>query len=197
MQCKCGARITRADQEVHEKNCPIHSVVCNVANCGFSGLKDAFLKHVVDLHSVQVIAHFGNPQQAASSFPPPRDCIGTKGGSRIGSSGKYYCGGRFAANCGCCDGVCGPDNGCNCESCMRLDIEARALPKGYLVNKQGRIARAGEGNMWYCGAKVIRRMLRSDEWCGPTNGPQCSACRELQGQLTFRYASIVASWARP
>jgi hypothetical protein len=69
---------------------------------------------------------------------------------------------------------------------MLLDIEARALPKGYLVNKEGRIAREGEGGMF-----------RSNGWCGPTNGPQCSACKRLQSQLNNRYSSIVANWARP
>jgi hypothetical protein len=80
---------------------------------------------------------------------------------------------------------------------MLLDIEARALPKGYLVNKEGRIAREGEGSMWYCGARVMSGMFRSNGWCGPTNGPQCSACKRLQSQLNNRYSSIVANWARP
>lgn len=35
--------------------------------------------------------------------------------SRIGQSGKYYCGGRLEGRgCPCCDGYCGPDSGCNC-----------------------------------------------------------------------------------
>lgn len=34
--------------------------------------------------------------------------------SRLGASGKYYCGGRLETKCSCCDGYCGPENGCNC-----------------------------------------------------------------------------------
>lgn len=63
--------------------------------------------------------------------------------ARLGSSAKYYCGGRLETRCQCCDGHCGSDNGCNCLSCMKLDIKTRGLPKGYLVNREGRIARRG------------------------------------------------------
>jgi len=196
VQCKCGVSTTRADLSAHEKVCPMHSVVCNVANCGYSGPNEAFLKHIIDVHSDKLISHYGSPQQPASAFAPPRDCIGAKGRARIGSTGKYYCGQQFAHVCGCCNGVCGPRSGCNCENCMMLDIESRALPKGHLVNKQGRIARVGEDNTWYCGAKVMEGVFGCDGWCGPTNGPQCPACQQLQGQLAFRYTAIVASWAR-
>ena len=64
--------------------------------------------------------------------------------ARIGQSGKYYCGGSLETSCACCDRQCGPTNGCNCSSCMKLDLECRMLPKGYLVNKEGRSVRIGE-----------------------------------------------------
>lgn len=44
--------------------------------------------------------------------------------SRIGSNGKFYCGGQLNELCrpngyvGCCDGQCGVTDGCNCSSCM-------------------------------------------------------------------------------
>ena len=37
-----------------------------------------------------------------------------------GDSGDYYCG-RKVLSCDCCDGICGPKIGCNCESCQSLD----------------------------------------------------------------------------
>ena len=45
--------------------------------------------------------------------------------ARLGASGKYYCAGRLETKCSCCDGYCGPENGCNCTACMRLDIASR------------------------------------------------------------------------
>lgn len=37
-----------------------------------------------------------------------------------GESGHYYCGMRVLT-CACCDGLCGPQMGCNCSPCQRLD----------------------------------------------------------------------------
>lgn len=39
-----------------------------------------------------------------------------------GETGKYYCGMKVLT-CSCCDGHCGPDNGCNCLPCQKLDQE--------------------------------------------------------------------------
>ena len=58
---------------------------------------------------------------------------------------------------------------------MKLDVEARGLPRGYLVNRQGRSARAGINGNIYCGAKVLIG-FGGDGWCGPTDGPQCRSC---------------------
>ena len=49
--------------------------------------------------------------------------------SRFGDVQRYYCGGKLETNCDCCDGNCGPDDGCNCKACMKLDIESRFLGK--------------------------------------------------------------------
>lgn len=44
--------------------------------------------------------------------------------SQKGETGKFYCG-RCILTCKCasCDGHCGPNSGCNCESCQKLDQE--------------------------------------------------------------------------
>ena len=39
-----------------------------------------------------------------------------------GDTGKYYCGMKLLS-CNCCDGHCGPNNGCNCGPCAQLDRE--------------------------------------------------------------------------
>lgn len=112
--------------------------------------------------------------------------------AKNGSSGKYYCGGRLQGrDCSCCDGYCGPDNGCNCESCMKLDIKSRVLQKGYLVNKEGRMARKGETGIFYCGSKVLIGVTSCDGYCGPTNGPNCGPCKLLTTQSADRYAKLL------
>ena len=46
-------------------------------------------------------------------------------------------------SCGCCDGTCGPNNGCNCLACQALDREeqeqkneeaARPPPSSYIMD---------------------------------------------------------------
>ncbi|XP_074029211.1 E3 ubiquitin-protein ligase HERC2 [Leptinotarsa decemlineata] len=42
--------------------------------------------------------------------------------AKQGELGKYYCGQRVLT-CTCCDGICGPHSGCNCQPCQKLDAE--------------------------------------------------------------------------
>ncbi|XP_071496413.1 E3 ubiquitin-protein ligase HERC2-like [Diadema antillarum] len=44
--------------------------------------------------------------------------------AKKGETGKYYCG-RRVLSCTCCDGRCGPNSGCNCPSCRKLDEEEK------------------------------------------------------------------------
>ncbi|KAK9747383.1 Regulator of chromosome condensation (RCC1) repeat [Popillia japonica] len=46
--------------------------------------------------------------------------------ARKGELGKYYCGLRVLT-CACCDGICGPTNGCNCQPCQKLDAEEQNI----------------------------------------------------------------------
>lgn len=43
-----------------------------------------------------------------------------------GENGTFYCGLRVL-NCTCCDGVCGPQRGCNCAPCQQLSLDAPQL----------------------------------------------------------------------
>ena len=97
--------------------------------------------------------------------------------SRIGKTGKYYCGKKMA-KCDCCNGVCGPTNGCNCVGCMSLDIESRKLPKWHFVNQEGATCKLTEGVV-YCG----RWLEEMKAHCAPEGGPNCIACRNLENKL--------------
>ena len=107
--------------------------------------------------------------------------------ARLGENGKYYCGARH--ECACCNGFCGLTNGCNCDACMRLDVEARGLPQGHFVNRTGAICRLSEGKM-YCGLKIGQKSFKWDGYCGPTNGPNCQACKILQLQAPVKYQAV-------
>lgn len=110
--------------------------------------------------------------------------------ARIGATGKYYCNKEQSPPCDCCDSKCGPHTGCNCAACMRLDVKARSLPCGFLINREGRIARKNEDGRVYCGSKVLDNNPDSDGWCGPTSGPQCGACEILEQQWDTRYKEV-------
>ena len=78
-----------------------------------------------------------------------------------GPNGKHYCGKRMRKEndekvCDCCDGNCGPSNGCNCLACMEQDIWSRDLPRSSLVNRDGRVAtRSPETGKFYCNRSSI------------------------------------------
>ncbi|XP_059157195.1 E3 ubiquitin-protein ligase HERC2-like isoform X2 [Physella acuta] len=46
--------------------------------------------------------------------------------AKKGETGKFYCGMKVLS-CSCCDGHCGPKNGCNCPPCQQLDKEEETL----------------------------------------------------------------------
>ncbi|CAF4049225.1 unnamed protein product [Rotaria sordida] len=113
--------------------------------------------------------------------------------ARLGNTGKFYCGGTLdERRCNCCNDICGPTSGCNCSACMLLDIQKRALPRGWFVNSDGASARCSRvrPTTFYCGRQVMPDDGRSDGYCGPTDGPQCTACQRLNEQRNDRYGEI-------
>ena len=111
---------------------------------------------------------------------------------QLGTTGKYYCG-KHLLDCRCCDGNCGPTNGCNCADCMQLDVSSRHLPPGQLVNREGRVSRRSSNGHFYCGRTnyEFRRhsQFGNSTQCG-SEGPdavQCSSCKALEGP---RYAAV-------
>ena len=112
--------------------------------------------------------------------------------ARIGQSGKYYCGKDLdRVDCRCCNGSCGPTNGCNCSACMQLDLFSRNLPKGWLVNREGYPSRKGSTGSFYCGRCVMKNVPNCDGFCGPTNGPNCDSCKKLDVLAKNRYSNLI------
>ncbi len=192
----CQANTTKADLDSHLKLCEFRVYECALCK-DFKGLRSEYSKHLCGAHEKDIIDLVHKKQdkqeEEKAGAPRSRDPIGVKTNatlrmSRLGTSGKYYCGGR-TIKCACCNGFCGPSNGCNCAACMKLDIEARGLPKGCYVNKEGGTCKMSEGKM-HCGRKIGEVSFKWDGYCGPDNGPNCKACQILQMQTQDKYKEI-------
>ena len=91
----------------------------------------------------------------------------------LGTTGKFYCGKKLDFRCGCCNGNCGPTNGCNCTSCQALDIQFQKLSSGYYVNSAGVVSFRDRQSETFC----CMRKERGDI-CNGT-GFVCENCKGL------------------
>ena len=72
---------------------------------------------------------------------------------------------------------------------MKLDVVG--LAPGYLVNREGSTSKVSrETGSFYCGRDVLKGVRGCDGHCGPSNGPNCKACKILQSQANTRYSKI-------
>ena len=184
----CGMNVARSDISQHNLLC--QSYQCLIPNCTFKAKKLDLMNHLVSCHGDCLMKILDEYYSKSSSNKEDKelnytnDFIATKVNStgrqaRLGATGKYYCSGKLdlSPKCICCDGACGPTNGCNCSSCMALDISTRKLPPGWYVNKEGFSCRKGPNGVFYCGRKMD--LLFSDGYCGPNNGPNCKSCKVI------------------
>lgn len=108
---------------------------------------------------------------------------------------KYYCGRKMGPCINrCCDGNCGPTSGCNCLSCMKLDIKKYNLPSGTLMNRQGvKSKKSQKTGKFYCGRKNMQGVKGCNGYCGPNDGPNCKSCKILDDETRpgGRYFAIM------
>jgi len=171
----CDTQTTRSNLEDHKNICEYREFNCIAPNCQFNGKNEEFLNHLVSVHKNFVLKN--SEKLFLSSDETELDRIAIRNNSsgnpaRLGKTGKYYCGYNLDFTCVCCVG-CGPGNGCNCTACMKLDIEVRGFPTGYLVNKEGFACRKSTNGEFYCGRKME---YGNAVYCGPTNGLSCQSC---------------------
>jgi len=195
----CEEKTTFGDFKDHVMKCPKAVRTCSISNCTFKGMNDEFLVHIATYHRKELLERFDQDSQPqpekkfvigggkpVDPIAPAKNMKGIE--AKLGASGKFYCGGKLEGNKCCCDGNCGPTDGCNCKSCMMLDIQTRGLGKGYWVNREGFTCRKGNGGRVYCGRKTSRGFVSF--YCGPDNGDNCQACRILESQLPARYQGV-------
>ena len=114
-------------------------------------------------------------------YDQPEDLSHNRRGAQVtlAENNKFYCG-EPLLDCRCCDGRCGPSSGCNCPDCMLLDVAARGLPRGHLVNRDGEISQRAANGHYYCG-KTVSGGLGAPFSCAAVGERQCRACRSLEG----------------
>jgi hypothetical protein len=154
------------------------------------GIEDSGMIHIIPLNLQEVT---NSNSMSKVSIERKINEKGSK--ARLGSTGKYYCGELLDYHsCKCCNGFCGPTNGCNCSACMKLDLMSRNLPKGWLVNREGFQSRKGRNGLFYCGRRVLVGTPYCDGYCGPTDGPNCYACAQLDWMTSYngrRYSYLI------
>lgn len=219
----CDYNCARGDLKIHYEKCDKFPINCPIETCKESLVKSALLEHLTKNHKEEVMKNLdyiinafskskkvtesitqavpdfqfmaSNMRESSSNTQFSVDKMKNDRGdyARLGATGKYYCGKKLEKRCGCCDGNCGINAGCNCNACMKLDLKARNLPKGWLVNRDGFVSRKGLTGQYYCGRKVLLSDSWCDGWCGPTNGPSCDACKTLDKliQANNLYANLV------
>lgn len=135
----CKNKFARDQIENHKLHgCSDAIVICPI--CKTESKSNEILNHIISVHQNEfknkqekIIELFDEGksklyQNTIEDLENSRRCI-----ARLGSSGKYYCGKKLDGDpCLCCNGYCGPIEGCNCSACMELDIQSRRLPKGNL-----------------------------------------------------------------
>lgn len=199
-QCpQCQEKMTMGNSEQHYYQCSSRIRKCDINDCTFEAPNDEFFAHLIQNHKKEVLLSFDKDAKAklqssvntssvlkAKENQLPLEAQAQK--ARIGSSGKYYCGGRLETNCSCCNGHCGPDNGCNCRLCMALDIRSRGLAPGNWVNRNGSVSRPQKGAL-YCG-EIAKEVFGVNLRCDPLAKIQCKACKTLQSQIKDRYFGL-------
>eukprot|EP00794_Sanderia_malayensis_P013956 gene13956-15412_t len=198
----CKDQLVRSELKEHMAKCQHRIIKCPSQGCVFSGKESDFVAHLAADHKANLVKNaekiFQQQQDVNMQQQPiERDLLAIKrnGYGRIcrpGETGKYYCGGSLGhVRCPCCNGYCGPTNGCNCSDCMKMDVKMHKLPPKWYINREGAISRISpETGRFYCGRCVLQGARNCDGYCGPTNGPNCQACRILQVQEKDRYKHV-------
>lgn len=199
----CGQVLTEEEYKSHVGfTCPQIPVRCHYCKIFMSSGK--YLEHCQEKHPEELLASLMEslpPLEAninrlsiiyesgastvdlQSSYTNDRGFV-----SKFGTTGKLYCGQPLeVGGCGC-DGYCGPNNGCNCLSCMRLNLKVRgALGSRSLLNNCGDLCKISEDNLPYCGIRLSRN---TDRYCKPDE--RCGNCSSLaRHNMMAKYASLL------
>lgn len=209
MKCKndrrCNFKGNRKRILEHQQQCPFTVIVCTV--CSASLERREFTDHFVEIHSKELLERFTvenieffeelleELERKDTNRLTLIDLTSKRHNSRgnpahLGKTGKFYCGIPRGWSDQCCGNRCGPRTGCNCISCMELDLKIRGIRicKGYLVNPEGYLALRKNDGKFYCGRLID--LPPNEYFCQPNSGKQCFACNSLDSNSKY-YASLL------
>ena len=213
----CNVSTTLSCLSEHKFSCPEQEHTCHYSNCGITLKRAAMLSHLITEHGAETLQHNANAandcekvintdRQTNTHNTALSSTVHVNGGSyqlpiatiedhgilrRLGETGKYYCG-RHVLECACCSCICGGTGNCNCVECMKCDLAARKLTKGWLVNNDGVVSiKSSRTLKYYCGRRIMLHDTRTDGHCGPNDGNNCPSCRILDDQYYTIYRNLV------
>lgn len=171
----CKTTTTRGGLLDHQRQCDERIFHCKISLCSFQGKKKEFEEHLHQNHSDSLLNEFdykisNTKSNTLNLFNGKINAKGKQ--ARRGTSGRFHCGEPSDINCGSCDGRCGPNSGCQCTSCMKLDIEFNNLPDGYVYNHDGVLCQLVK-DKFFCGIR-----LGNAVFCEPEHH-SCTPCGRL------------------
>lgn len=125
----CEAILTKADLKSHIQSCPKRLLSCN--KCEYKGMIQEFKDHIISSHMDYMVNTLSSNVSDMQIQTKTFDYFTNSNGDKLylGSNDIYYCGKRLGFICGCCDGNCGPSNGCCCNSCMKFNCKLKMWQK--------------------------------------------------------------------
>jgi hypothetical protein len=168
----CKSMTTQGTLEKHLLECSERVFKCKAPNCDFSGKKEEFYEHISSSHLIEVLNDFDyNEASKKTNYLTLFNgkVNGNGKSARRGGSGRFYCGEKSDIVCSGCDGNCGPNSGCQCTYCLKLDIEFNKLSPGFILNHSGVLCQL-INDKFFCGIR-----LGNNVFCSPDHQP-CNPC---------------------
>lgn len=99
----CKAKVTKSEQKEHEARCQYRLYTCPAEGCLYEGLRKDFATHLAWQHEQNVVQNASlifKPSDELAEAAKGEDRVSTRKNEsgrecRLGSTGKYYCGGRL------------------------------------------------------------------------------------------------------
>lgn len=186
----CSKDIKQEELADHTRVCEERKITCKFCHTSIA-IKD-LTSHVQSEHFEVLLHTFDDSvedEENAKNFTAKEHHIKPtvknymRRNAYLGSTGKYYWGGKLDKKCKCCKGVWGPFSGWNCKACMDLDVKARNLGPQYKVNNRGIIACFNlDDGKFYCNwrEQVENREFKKEIliW-SKDSSRQCASCQCL------------------
>jgi hypothetical protein len=213
---ECGTNLSRNELNAHLIKCPNKNFSCGIQGCNFEHKKTEFIQHILTQHENEILKKFEKniaetkTPMLSQSVLVQMDMLNLNNSGNInnnnningrlfnsrgnvvtlGDNSMHYCGKKTEFNCGCCDGNCGPENGCCCKACMDLNRQLKNLQIGIMLNKVGRKCKWTRCS-FFCGVEfeketknILQKIFMKRLKCEYPN-ETCPECHTLTKNMKF------------